>query len=188
MFKNKINILSFLVLAVMIGCSSTSNWPQFSGFLKDYKGMYRSEDIEGLFIIKHPTKNLNDYSKFLVDPVTVQISPDSLAYTMSDKIVEKTAKAFRQNIISALEQDFVVVNAPGKGVARIRVAITEIFKAGESPSAKGIIEAEFIDTYTRERIGAVLTSDKGMHFDQFANLISSRVEYLNEKTKIYKIK
>ena len=186
MTKGKVSIISALLLFVISGCSSTTNWPQFSGFLDDYTGMHRSSEIEGVFLIKHGTKNVNDYSKFLVGPVNIRLTPDAKAYSMSKTELEKIARSFRNDIIRALKTNHTVVNKPGKGVLLVHVAITDILKSGSSGSAKGIVEAAFIDTSTKERIAAVLTSDKGMYFDEWAGILRDRLHYLNSATKVYK--
>lgn len=186
MIRGKNNILCIFMLTTLIGCASTSNWPEFSGFLGDYQGMYRSSEIEGIFIIKHKAKNVDTYKKFLVDPVTIQLTPDAEAYDMERKDLERIARSFRSDIKRALQKNYTVVESPGAGVLRVRVAITDILKDKGDDSSVGIIEADFIDTQTKERVAAVLTSAKGMVLSEWAGLLKSRLEFLDSETRVYK--
>lgn len=181
-------ILSTLLLTVFIGCASTSQWPQLTGFLDSYAGMYRSSEIEDIFVIKHKAINVNDYSKFLVDPVTIQLTPDAEAYEMERKDLERIASSFRSDIKRALQKNYTVVESPGADVLRVRVAITDILKQSSSGSSKGLVEVEFVDTQTKERIAAVVTSSKGMFLDEWASTLKGRLDYLNSDTKIYQVK
>jgi hypothetical protein len=183
-----INTLLFVLLAGFVGCTSISNWPEFSGFLDDYRGMYRSSEIEGLFVIKDGDKNVNDYEKFIVDAVTVQFTPNAIAYNMNENELERTVESFRRDIIAALEEKYTVVENPGAGVLRVSVAVTDILKNKGSSSSVGIIEAKFIDTQTRKRVAAVLTSDEGMILKEWAALLKDRLSYLDSETKVYQFK
>jgi len=185
--NRKMNTLLFVLFITLAGCQTTSQWPQLTGFLDSYAGMYRSSEIEGVFVIKHKEKNVNDYTKFLVDPVTIQLTPDAKAYTMERKDLERIARSFRSDIKRALAKNYTVVESPGPGVLQLRVAITDILKQSSSGSSKGIVEVEFIDTRTKERIAAVVTSSKGMFLDEWASTLKGRLDYLNSETKIYQV-
>ena len=183
----KRGILCVLILTAFIGCASTSQWPQLTGFLDSYAGMYRSSEIENIFVIKHKAKNVNDYKKFLVDPVTIQLTPDAKAYEMERKDLERIASVFRSDIKRALGKNYTVVESPGADVLRVRVAITDILQRSSSGSSKGLVEAEFIDTRSKERIAAVVTSAKGMFLDEWASHLKGRLDYLNSDAKIYRV-
>ena len=185
--KRKINSLLFVLLITFIGCQTTSEWPQLTGFLDSYAGMYRSNDVEGVFVIKHKAKNVTDYSQFLIDPVTIQLTPDAEAYKMERKDLERIARGFRSDIKRALAKNYTVVESPGAGVLRVRLAITDILKRSSAGSSKGLVEAEFVDTLTKERIAAVVTSAEGMFLDEWASLLKGRLDYLNSDTKIYQV-
>jgi len=112
--------------------------------------------------------------------VTIQLTPEAKAYNMNKGDLAKVAKDFRDNIKSALQTQYTIVESPGSGVLQVRVAITDIFKKSDKGHSKGIVEAEFIDTQTKERIAAVLTSAEGMYFDEWAGLLRDRLEYLKQ--------
>jgi hypothetical protein len=188
MFSKITNIFLFILLVQLVGCSSTVDWPQLTGFLDSYAGMYRSSEVEGIFVIKHKAISVNDYSKFLVDPVTIQLTPDAKAYTMERKDLERIASVFRSDIKRALQKNYSVVENPGAGVLRVRVAVTDILERSSSGSSKGLVEAEFIDTQSKERIAAVVTSTEGMLLDEWASLLKGRLDYLNSDLKIYQVK
>ena len=62
-------ILSFVVLAS--GCATVSV-PVESGFLKDYSNMKLSTVFEGVYVDKHATLGLEQYSSFIIEPVVFQ--------------------------------------------------------------------------------------------------------------------
>lgn len=188
MTKKSIYALLFVCLFILGGCKTTSDWPYFSGFLSDYKGMYRSSDIEGIFMIKHDVKNVNDYSKFLVDPVAVRLTPEAQAYQTEQSEIERIARNFREDVIAALSESNTVVEAPGAGVIRLRLAITDILAVKKAGASVGIVEAEFVDTQYKERVAAVITSIKGMRLDEWASLLKDRLIYLSSDTKSFQVK
>ena len=178
------SLVCALLLTALSARSSAMDFPELSGFLGDYMGMHQSTEIEGIFVVSNNDKKIVDYSRFLIDPITVQLSRNAVAYRMDENELKSIAKNFRGNIIAALETSNSIVNEPGPGVCRVRVAITDILKTGKK-GAVGIIEAEFIDSTTEERIVAAVTSDKGMKLNEWTDLLRDRLTYLHSQTRVF---
>ena len=85
-------------------------------------------------------------------------------------------------IVETLEQGYRVVSSPGKGVARLRVALTHIDKTnpalnihpGTKLSGAGLggagMEAELVDSVTGETIGSVIDFQMGSRLSLTAGL------------------
>ena len=127
-----------------------------------------------------------DYSKFIVAPVTIYLAADAKAYNEDPVKLKSIADAFHSQIVSALQEQGTVVDKPGDGVLLITVAITDVYNIKSSvKAAKGLLEAEFVDTKTRERIVALMTSQKGIVFAKFADLLKNKFKELTKTTQVY---
>ncbi len=165
---------------------SAMGFPELSGFLGETYGWHQSSEIKGIWVVSGTNKRIVDYSRFLVDPITVQLSRNAVAYQMDDNELRSIAKVFRANIIDALKASGPIVNEPGPDVCRVRVAITDILKPGKE-NAVGVIEAEFADSTTGERIVATVTSDKGMKLNKWADMLKDRLAYLTSETRVLRV-
>jgi hypothetical protein len=180
----KTNLLIFLAIGVMIfqfGCDS--NFTP-TGFLSDYSHL-QSESNPALWHVKEG--DLHAYHSFIVDPVKVRFHNRAKAIEEQTKgkltqiEINQLAKYMHAKIVQAIQNSGnKVTYQPGTGVARIRVAITDIEKstiASLFPQARlaGIglggasVEAEIIDSITHRQIGAVIGAQKGSRIP-FTNL------------------
>ena len=183
--KSKVlKILIILSVSAILGCSSATKWPEFSGFLKDYKRMHRSPEFEEFFIIRHSDKRVTDYSQFMIDPVVVYLTPNADAYNANPDKLKRIALKFHSQIKDALGARYAVVNSPGKGVLRLRVAITDVFNV-KSRDPKGLLEVEFIDTHTKKPVAAIIATDKGFVFSEFAIFLKNKLSELTRGIKVY---
>ena len=153
---------------------------QETGFLSDYSRLKAQSDTRSTYM--PPKENLGRYSKFIVDPVEVHFHTGSKALEQRSKgkLKEEDVKDLRNymhaSIIEALSDGYDIVHQPGPGVARIRVALTDLEKSNVPlniwPSTKlsGIglggatMEAEVVDSQTGEQIQALVELQKGNRF------------------------
>lgn len=178
-------MLIVLVICVcLLQCGCDSGGVTKTGFLTDYSRL-RVESDTSLRNIN--AKALARYSKFIVDPVEVHFHGGS-------KVIEQRTKGkvtqqdindltnyMHSRIIQAVRRSGKkVVYQPAAGVARLRVALTDINKStalSYLPQAKlmgaglggASMEAEIVDSITGEQIGAVVESKKGSKMP-FSNL------------------
>jgi hypothetical protein len=108
------------------GCGTTET--ARTGFLKDYSKLKPHPEVEGRFRYLNPKMNVGDYSKFIVDPVVLQLSKEGKEEEIDQEDLNEQVTFFHKTLVEKLETDYRVVNSPGKGVARLRVAITHIDK------------------------------------------------------------
>lgn len=162
----------FLVLAALIllnGCGSKEMAQ--TGFLSDYSKLQKESDSSMRYVKE---KAVAGYTGFIVDPVQVRYYSGAKSEgKLTDEQIGDLTNYTHSKIVEAIQNaGKKVVHQPAKGVARIRVALTDIERTGAInmlPQASllgaGIggasMEAEVVDSMTREQIGAVIESGKG---------------------------
>ena len=175
-------VLGVILAGALVGCGLEV---QRSGFLQDYSQLKPSPRVEGAMVYENPAKPLKGYDKFIVDPVVVHFAPDAKGGGIDPESLNELASYFHSEIVKALaDGGYTVVKAPGAGVLRVRVAITQIDKtvavANIHPATKmtGIglggasMEAEGVDTQSKDRVFAVVDSQKGSRLDVVGGLQS----------------
>ncbi len=139
-------------------------------------------DIDGRFRYINPKMNASDYSKFIVDPVILSLSKEGIGEEIDQEDLNEQVTFLHGKILEELGKDYQIVNNPGKGVARVRVAITDIDKTnpalnihpGTKLSGAGLggagMEAEMVDSVTGETIGSAIDFQKGSRLSLVAGL------------------
>ncbi len=141
------------------------------GFLSDYSHL---ESVsETTLRYTNPKYDLGDYSKFILDPVVVHFHGETKEPEMSRKESAELRQHMFAAVHNAILKNYEIVRRSGPGVARIRIAITDIKKStpvlNVLPPAKiagfglggASMEAEVLDSQTGEQIGAIIESQKG---------------------------
>ena len=151
------------------GCTSAPELTR-SGFLSDYS-MLQSD---GNSAARFSSPQIGAYESFIVDPVEVRVFGDAL--TAEERA--EAARYFRNAFVRVIEsQGLSVVNRPGVGVARVRLALTDV--AGSTwwkklhPASRvagagtggAAMEGEVIDSVTGKQLGAVVQAGSGTQFD-----------------------
>ena len=104
--------------------------PQYSGFLEDYSGLVEEADSKLIYnyVYIKPDTDLSGYTKFLIDAITVFPHPEADFKGINANDMTLLEKLFHAAMAKALTENsgYEVVEEPGPGVCRIRVAITEV--------------------------------------------------------------
>lgn len=150
-----------------------------TGFLSDYSKLQKESDSSMRYVDE---KAVAGYSGFMVDPVKVvfQSGAKSEAALTEQQKTDLTSYLHAKILEAVQGAGKKVAYQPAAGVARIRVALTDIEKTSAVnmvPQASllgaGIggasMEAEVVDSMTSQQIGAVVESGKGSRIP-FANL------------------
>ena len=163
------------------GCGTTPETAR-TGFLKDYSKLTPHPEEEGRFRYINPKMNVGDYSKFIVDPVVLQLSKEGKEEEIDQEDLNEQVTFFHEKLLEELGKDYQIVNKPGKGVARIRIAITHIDKTnpalnihpGTKLTGAGLggagMEGELVDSVTGETIGSVIDFQMGSRLSLTAGL------------------
>lgn len=170
------------IMMVICGCGGVEQ--SRTGFLSDYSNL-KTASNDGFRYMDE--RALNKYSAFIVDEVKVHFFEGASAIEakskgkISEQDIKDLANYFQTAIIKAIsDSGGNVVNQAGPGVARIRVALTDIKETGALnvlPQASllgtGIgsvaMEAEVVDSKTGKQIGAAIELRKGSRVP-FSNL------------------
>lgn len=162
-------VLATLAGFALGGCASTPPAAR-TGFISDYSNL----TTESAAKMKFVSPRLADYGSFLIDPVEVRVHGDAL----SPEDRAEAARYFRGAFVKVVEgQGLGVVDRPGVGVARVRLALTDVAKstwwqkihpasrmtgAGTGGAA---MEGEVIDSVTGEQVAAIVQAGQGNQFD-----------------------
>ncbi len=169
--KTKLMLAICIVTALVLlnGCGGKGVTK--TGFLSDYSKLQKESDSSMRYV--------NDaagakYSSFIVDPVKVYFPSGSKSKgkLTAEQITDLT-NYMHAKIVQAVEgAGKKIAYQPGPGVARVRVALTDIQKTSAInllPQASllgaGVggasMEGEVVDSMTGEQIGAAIDSGKG---------------------------
>jgi len=180
-------LITTLVVVVLIGCMGVFNTSIIeakelkpSGFFENYSGFEESTESKGLYVKRNPNRSIGEYSKFLLEPITVYMAPVRGISKINPKRMGVNAKKlaeltehFENEITRVLSENYTVVNEPGEGVLRLRLAVTDVktnirlLNIHSYTSFTGVglgsasMEGEATDSVTGEQILAVVDSRKG---------------------------
>lgn len=179
--ENKISVLGICLVLVLGVSGCASKMPKTSGFLSSYKNFKESDALKGVFVKKNSVKSIGDYDKFLIDDIVVYFidegwkkKVDPMKLGVNAKKLGELTQYFHDQIVSSLEaKNLKVVEAPGDGVLRIRIALTDVDRnipilnvyGYQTLIGLGIggaaMEGEALDSVSGEQILSVVTRKKG---------------------------
>ena len=188
----KKNTMRFWVLLagalLLTGCAASGMKDvQKTGFLSDYSQLKAGgDDRSALYYVK-PGADLKPYNKLMFDRFVVLLS-DSAQFREIDPAMLKELTDYYQNaVFNAVKGGYEIVDQPGPGVLRVRVAITELnpsnpttntlstivpvgmIVAGATKATSGDnlgtgeagTEIEMLDSLTGERLAAAVDKRQG---------------------------
>jgi hypothetical protein len=159
-------IYSLAVLTMFTGCESpppSAKLPA-TGFLSDYSGLKPISKTSYRYI--NPKYDLGKYAAFIIDPVEVRFLDSTRAEVASWDDLEKLRAYMHRTLTDTLIPRYrATAKRPGPGVARIRIALTNIQRSAPFKLARVSMEAELLDSRTGEQIAALIESqEKGASF------------------------
>ena len=169
--KFAVVLMSIVVVGAVAGCAGQK--VGHSGFLQNYAQLKPDPKVDGALRYLNPTKNLRQYDKFIIDPIAVYFAPGAKGAGIDPAKLKELTDYFRSEIVKVLTKNYRVVSAPGKGVMLLRIAITDVeesepllnihpaMKLSGAGLGGASMEAEGVDSNTRERIGAIVETRSG---------------------------
>ena len=175
-------VVAIGLMLIQCGCGPGSAVK--TGFLTDYSRLSKESNSTLRYI---NNRALAKYSNFIVDPVEVHFHRGAKAVEhrtkgklTQQKVTDLTNYLHARIVEVVKNSGNRIVYRPAAGVARLRVALTNIDRSTAAsllPTAKMVgagiggasMEAEVVDSMTDEQIGAVVESKKGSIIP-FANL------------------
>jgi hypothetical protein len=134
-----------VVLATALGLGGCAPKSGFSGFLGDYSKLERDAFLDNSLAYTNPTKDLKQYTKFMLDPVVVHFAADAEGVAIDPADLKMLADYWRDEAVKALSRHYTIVTEP----------TPDIGLGGAS------MEAEGLDAQTGERVTAVVDSRSG---------------------------
>ena len=98
---------------------------QKSGFLEDYSFLRKGGRDEANLVYWNSKANFASYNKMIIDPVTVWVGPNSNLKKVDLKQRQRLADEFHSALVKELGKSFRIVQQPGPGTMRLRVALTD---------------------------------------------------------------
>jgi hypothetical protein len=170
--RNTVTSVALLVITGMVMlCGCTAQEPVKTGFLSDYSKLTSVSNTSYRYI--EPQKKIVKYSKFIIDPVIIQSYTGEKTAKLSKEDQDTITTYMHDAMVKAIDGRYPVVNQPGPGVARMKVAITDLKKSkivqNVIPISKIVgtglggasVEAELVDSVTNEQLAAVVESQVG---------------------------
>jgi hypothetical protein len=158
-----------------------------TGFLGDYSELEPGGGERALLYYINPDADLAAYERMIIDPVAIWFVEGSKASKAPEEEMEQLAVYLYDAMKTDLEKNWSLVEEPGPGTLRVRVALCEASKAtapgdiattyipparvlGEIQQlatgthlfvGKAVIEMEIVDPATGERLIAIVDHRKG---------------------------
>lgn len=160
-----------IVALVLAGCRSDQPAP-LTGFLSDYS---RLEPIEDGLRYLPGDGRLGEYDRFLLEPVRLRLHEDAEADAAHAAELAALKAHMTSAIADALRGAYRFTDEPGPGVARVRIALTDVMTSparqllpgwrlrdprSDEPGGASM-EAEILDSLTGEQIAALVETQRG---------------------------
>jgi hypothetical protein len=176
-----------LLACAALGCAANGEQQQAgkvlrTSFLKNYDELQSGKEGQALLRYVNPGADFSRYDKIKLDPVMVWTKQGSSLADQPMDEVQSLVDHLDASLRESLGRDYQLVEKPGPGVMRLRVAITEADGApavmgtvsGTGPGAHMIqgarklatgtstfvdsagVEAELLDSQTEERLAAAI--------------------------------
>ena len=172
-----------------LGCATTEKTRDFrySGFLKNYEQLQPGQSADDpILLYLNPDADWASYDKLMIDPVTIWRTMGSNLTSVPETELQQLADQLYWALRKAVEKEYEIVERPGRGVLRVRVALTEVKGAnavastisklsplplitGVSRMATGTwafvgkagIEGETLDSLSNQRLSAAVDERAG---------------------------
>jgi hypothetical protein len=189
--RRDLSLASWALLALglaLAACAATEQTRdlRYSGFLKNYAQLSPGQRGQAMLVYVNPDADFSAYDKIIIDPVTVWRTMGSNIPSLTPGETEQLASYLYWATRKRLENDYEIVKRPGRGVLRLRLAITEakgsnvtmdvISKVSPLPIVTGVtklatgtrafvgeagVEAEILDSLSHHRLAAAMDERAG---------------------------
>ncbi len=130
--KKTLKLASALLIVLALAASNSFAADRYSGFLGDaavYSKLGPGPEGGAKMRWVKEGVDFSKYNKIMLDSVVFHLAEDS-GLSIDPKEMNELADAFNLELVTALKDKYQIVEEPGPGVARIRIAITN-FKASK---------------------------------------------------------
>lgn len=162
-------VISLALCVFMTACAGET--AKQTGFLKNYEQLKPDPAVDGALRYVNPKGYT--YKQFMIDPIAVYFASNAKGSGIDPEKLTELTRYFRGELIKRLSKNYSVVKNKGKGVARIRLAITDVEETDPllniHPAMKltgaglggASMEGEITDSVSGRRLGAIVESRSG---------------------------
>jgi hypothetical protein len=162
------NLLLWTAL-LATACASKGAGPKdTSGFLGDYSGLRQDDKYKSDWVWVKPDADLREYDRVLIEPVVVMPVKGSSAGDLPPEVLRKVADHFTRILRETIDPYYTLALRPGPHVLRVRVALTDVEKAGGGKAGDpdyqvggAAMEVEIADAATGDRLAAAIDRIEG---------------------------
>ncbi len=144
-----------LILAFLsTGCTTTK--PKFSGWLEtDYTKLKEDPDYPGSMLWITTDEVLKKYDKVMFDDVAIYIDPEigEDREKVDPEVLNQITSYFKESLTKEFSKDYEVVDQPGKGVVRMRTALTAVQLTKKEMKAYQFVPVALVLTAAAEATG-----------------------------------
>ncbi len=155
-------LLLVTALGASCGRSEQARSVGSSGFLEDYSQLEPDPDTPAQRSYINPNADFAGYQKLIVDPVVVWEGERSKFSGVTPEDLEALTRYFSAALREQLGLEFQLVEQPGPGTLRLRIAIVGAKRSGASADPHQVeavsIEVEVLDASSGERLVAAADS------------------------------
>ncbi|WP_322998055.1 DUF3313 domain-containing protein [Castellaniella sp.] len=126
-----------------------SSQPAPSGFLKDYSLLAPDADTPGYRHYMAPGVNAGQYRSFIVDAPVFIINTQGVYDALSPDRLQEISNYYVSRLAAALGTHYRVVQKPGPGVARLRIAVVGLVEAGPQLKIRDLVPAKALFNVAR---------------------------------------
>ncbi len=151
-----------------------------SPFIDNMPPLGQDPDRAGAMIWQKPDLDRSAYTRVMIEPITIFISPDSEYQGLDADALKQLAAKFQETVTRTLEPEIPTVYERGPGVAYVRAALTNVklakkkrgllsytpiglvvtaaTSAGDANISlkDAVLEVEMLDSMTGERLGVLV--------------------------------
>lgn len=172
-----------LMVAGVLALSMHNAFAAGSEFIEDMPALAQDPDRPGAMIWEKPGFDRAAYTRVMIEPVTVFISPESEYKGLNADDLKALADGFRETVTKTLEPEVPVVNQGGAGVMYIRAALTNVKVAKKKRGLLGYTPIGFVVTTTASAVsGPSLTlKDAALEIEIYDPVSGERLGVLVDK-------
>jgi hypothetical protein len=138
--------VGILLLSLLASAASASD------FIEDMPQLQPDADRAGAMVWTKPGANRAAYTRVMLEPVTIFISPESKYKGLSAEELATLSQTFLDTMTKTLEPEVPVVNQAGPGVLYLRVALTNVNVAKKKRGLLGYTPIGFVATTVKDAV------------------------------------
>ena len=165
------HLVLFVLAAALMSVGCTAKESSRIGFISDYSNLEPVNKTSMRYLASG--EEFSQYTSFIIEPVEIHFHAQAEGIKESRDDAQSLAIYMRGALVDAIADEYSVVSSPGPGVARVRIALTDIKKSSPAlntiPQSKLIgmglggaaMEGEIVDSQSGIQLAALIESKLG---------------------------